>query len=54
MGHGSSYISDQIDELIAVDMGCIGLDLDCSESDVSICASIVVVHMIKSLLVLFN
>lgn len=38
VGHGSSYISDQIDELIAVDMGCIGLDLDCSEYDVSICA----------------
>ena len=38
VGHGSSYISDSIDELIAVDMGCIGLDLACSEYDVSICA----------------
>lgn len=38
VGHGSSYIHDQIDELIAVDMGCIGLDLACNEYDVSICA----------------
>lgn len=38
VGHGSSYIDDDIDELIAVDMGCIGLDLACSEYDVSICA----------------
>lgn len=38
VGHGSSYVNEQIDELIAVDMGCIGLDLSCSEYDVSICA----------------
>ncbi len=38
VGHGSSYISHDVDELIAVDMGCIGQDLDCSEYDVSICA----------------
>lgn len=38
VGHGSSYIPNYIKELIAVDMGCIGLDLDCSEYDVSICA----------------
>lgn len=38
VGHGSSYIPPIIDELIAVDMGCIGLDLSCSEYDVSICA----------------
>lgn len=38
VGHGCSYVSDQIDELIAVDMGCIGKDLSCSEYDVSICA----------------
>lgn len=38
VGHGSSYIPDFISELIAVDMGCIGLDLACSEYDVSICA----------------
>lgn len=38
VGHGSSYIDPKIDELIAVDMGCIGKDLSCSEYDVSICA----------------
>lgn len=38
VGHGSSYVPECIDELIAVDMGCIGLDLSCSEYDVSICA----------------
>lgn len=38
VGHGSSYIPANIQELIAVDMGCIGLDLSCSEYDVSICA----------------
>ena len=36
VGHGASYIPD-VDELIAVDMGCIGEDLSCSEQDVSIC-----------------
>ena len=38
VGHGSSYVPEYISELIAVDMGCIGLDLACSEYDVSICA----------------
>ncbi|MFV0395462.1 MAG: M42 family metallopeptidase [Coprobacillaceae bacterium] len=38
VGHGSSHIPSNIDELIAVDMGCIGEDLACSEYDVSICA----------------
>lgn len=38
VGHGSSYINSKINELIAVDMGCIGKDLSCSEYDVSICA----------------
>lgn len=38
VGHGSSYINPAIEELIAVDMGCIGKDLNCSEYDVSICA----------------
>lgn len=37
VGHGMAYIPSQIDELLAVDMGCIGLDLACSEQDVSIC-----------------
>lgn len=37
VGHGSSYIPHDIKELIAVDMGCIGKDLSCTEYDVSIC-----------------
>jgi putative aminopeptidase FrvX len=37
-GHGCSSIPEDIDELIAIDMGCIGLDLSCTEQDVSICA----------------
>lgn len=38
IGHGSSNIPSEISELIAVDMGCIGKDLSCTEFDVSICA----------------
>jgi len=38
VGHGSSHIPHEIEELIAVDMGCIGDDLACTEFDVSICA----------------
>ncbi len=38
VGHGSSYIPEDINEMIAVDMGCIGEDLSCTEYDVSICA----------------
>lgn len=38
VGHGSSYIPQDITEMISVDMGCIGKDLNCSEYDVSICA----------------
>lgn len=38
VGHGASYIPADITEMIAVDMGCIGDDLSCSEYDVSICA----------------
>ncbi|HKL47252.1 MAG TPA: M42 family metallopeptidase [Candidatus Izemoplasmatales bacterium] len=37
VGHGASFIPE-LDELIAVDMGCIGDDLSCTEFDVSICA----------------
>ncbi len=37
VGHGASSIPD-LDEMIAVDMGCVGLDLSCTEFDVSICA----------------
>lgn len=38
VGHGSSYIDSDIVQFLAVDMGCIGLDLSCTEQDVSICA----------------
>lgn len=38
VGHGTSYIPSDITEMIAVDMGCIGEDLSCTEYDVSICA----------------
>ncbi len=38
VGHGSSHVPSDVDELIAVDMGCIGSDLTCTEFDVSICA----------------
>ncbi|MDO4720645.1 MAG: M42 family metallopeptidase [Peptostreptococcaceae bacterium] len=38
VGHGCSAIPQDITELIAVDMGCIGDDLSCTEYDVSICA----------------
>jgi putative aminopeptidase FrvX len=37
VGHGATSIPD-LDEMIAVDMGCIGEDLSCTEYDVSICA----------------
>lgn len=36
VGHGAAYIPE-VDELIAVDMGCIGDDLSCTEKQVSIC-----------------
>lgn len=38
VGHGNSWIPSDVKELLAVDMGCIGLDLSCTEYDVSICA----------------
>ncbi len=38
VGHGASYIPEDIEELVAVDMGCVGSDLGCTEYDVSICA----------------
>lgn len=38
VGHGSSYIPEDISEFLAVDMGAMGDDLSCSEMDVSICA----------------
>lgn len=38
VGHGAAYITDDVVEFIAVDMGAIGDDLSCTEQDVSICA----------------
>ncbi|UJF35947.1 M42 family metallopeptidase [Paenibacillus hexagrammi] len=38
VGHGSSYIPEDITDLIAVDMGALGDDLSGSDRDVSICA----------------
>lgn len=38
VGHGAAWTPEEITELLAVDMGCIGLDLECTEFDVSICA----------------
>jgi putative aminopeptidase FrvX len=38
VGHGASYIPEDITEMISVDMGCIGDDLSCTEEEVSICA----------------
>lgn len=38
VGHGAAYIPQDITEMIAVDMGCIGDDLSCTEEMVSICA----------------
>lgn len=38
VGHGCSHLPVNISRMIAVDMGCIGKDLSCTEYDVSICA----------------
>src|SRR5699024_3643543 len=38
VGHGSAWIPGDITEFLAVDMGCIGMDLECTKFDVSICA----------------
>ncbi len=38
VGHGLAYIESDIEQVIAVDMGCVGDDLSCTEYDVSICA----------------
>ncbi len=37
VGHGASYIPDDVTELIGVDMACVGKDLNCTEMDVAIC-----------------
>lgn len=38
VGHGMAHLPEGLSELLAVDMGCIGEDLSCTEHDVSICA----------------
>ncbi len=38
VGHGGSYLPNDVEEVLGVDMGCIGEDLTCTEYDVSICA----------------
>lgn len=38
VGHGAAFVPDGIDTMLAVDMGCVGSDLNCTEYDVSICA----------------
>lgn len=38
VGHGASAIFDDVEELLVVDMGCVGDDLTCTEKQVSICA----------------
>lgn len=38
VGFGASSLPSDIVEILAVDMGCIGEDLSCTEYDVSICA----------------
>lgn len=38
VGHGGATIPTDLDELLAVDMGCVGDSLTCSEFQVSICA----------------
>lgn len=38
VGHGGSFIPADTEEMISVDMGCVGADLGCTEHMVSICA----------------
>lgn len=38
VGHGGSFIPEDTEEMISVDMGCVGADLECTERKVSICA----------------
>ena len=38
VGSGGAILPSDIDELLAVDMGCVGLDMSCTEQQVSICA----------------
>lgn len=38
VGHGASFVPDNLISMLAVDMGCVGSDLKCDEYKVSICA----------------
>lgn len=38
VGHGNSHLPAQVDEVLSVDMGCVGEGLSCTERQVSICA----------------
>lgn len=38
VGHGAASIPYDIEEMLVVDMGCVGLGLECTEKKVSICA----------------
>lgn len=38
VGHGAAWIPEGVNEMIAVDMGAMGDNLSCKETDVSICA----------------
>ena len=38
IGYGGATLPKDIKELLVVDMGCVGLDLNCTEEQVSICA----------------
>ncbi len=37
VGHGAATVGTDADELLAVDMGCVGADLACKETQVSVC-----------------
>lgn len=39
IGHGGAPFGEGLSEVLAVDMGCVGGDLSCTEYDVSICAA---------------
>ncbi len=38
VGHGASFVPDNLISMLAVDMGCVGTDLKCDEYKVSVCA----------------
>ena len=38
IGYGGATLPKDIQELLVVDMGCVGLDLSCTEEQVSICS----------------